>query len=72
MSELNNNFKENELNPLATVKEYLTVQNEGELDAKSNVQNLHIAFFGRFNRSGKGIFGNLTRNAEKTKSWRCW
>ena len=39
---INNAFKEGELEPLATVKEYLTVQNEGFREVKRNVKYYNL------------------------------
>ena len=39
---INNIFKERELNPTATVKEYLTVQNEGTREVKRSVKYYNL------------------------------
>ena len=39
---INNAFKEGEIEPLATVKEYLTVQNEGEREVSRSVKHYNL------------------------------
>ncbi|MDR1230423.1 MAG: virulence RhuM family protein [Spirochaetaceae bacterium] len=39
---INNAFKEGELEPLATVKEYLTVQNEGSREVSRNIKYYNL------------------------------